>query len=71
VKTAAILAALAAFQPQASAADKDRQNVTGTVVKAADGTPVAGATVYLLTRTVTLPHPSSQTRSDAAGRFTF
>ena len=71
VKTAAVLAALAAFQPQASAADKDRQNVTGTVVKAADGTPVAGATVYLLTRTVALPHPSVQTRSDAAGRFTF
>ena len=71
VKTTAVLAALAAIQPQASAADKERQNVTGTVVKAADGTPVAGATVYLLTRTLTLPHPSVQTRSDAAGRFTF
>jgi hypothetical protein len=68
---AALVVTLAAVVPQASAADKDRQKVTGTVVKAADGAPVAGATVYLITRTLIVPRPSVQTRSDAAGRFTF
>ncbi|HEV8004309.1 MAG TPA: carboxypeptidase regulatory-like domain-containing protein [Planctomycetaceae bacterium] len=71
VSTAAVLAALVALQPQASAADKDGKKVTGTVVKAADGSPVAGATVFLIRRTGIVPSPFLQTRSDAAGRFTF
>jgi 5-hydroxyisourate hydrolase-like protein (transthyretin family) len=71
VSAATVLATLVALQTQASGADKDGKKLSGTVVKAADGSPGAGATVYLLRRTSTLPHPSSQTRSDTAGRFTF
>src|SRR5580698_4440428 len=59
---AALVVTLAAVVPQASAADKDRQKVTGTVVKAADGAPVAGVTVYLITRTLIVPRPSVQTQ---------
>jgi hypothetical protein len=67
----ALLVALAAVPPHAPAADKDTKKVNGTVVKAADGAPVAGATVFLIRRTVIVPSPFLQTRSDAAGRFTF
>ncbi len=56
---------------RASTSAEKGQMLRGTVVKAADGSPVVGATVFLITRTMIVPSPFSQTRSDSAGRFTF
>jgi Carboxypeptidase regulatory-like domain len=54
---------------QASTSAEKGQTLRGTIVKAADGSPVAGATVYLSTgRTF---NRAKEARTDAAGRFEF
>jgi Carboxypeptidase regulatory-like domain len=54
---------------QTSRSSEDGQTLRGTVVKAADGSPVAGATVYFSTGRVI--NRAKEARTDTGGKFEF